>query len=316
MTADYARILWKPAFLGGSQATIPGQQWSLRRQKQYPALATVPGDFGPNYPVAVPFPNTLDQHGVAYPAGLVAVFTAHELPTPLTPGLTYNEMIEAAMFGPDGGVPTNSFLSGKVFLVPGVLPVGYTANLHTTWERDGDLATGYKSATGDGFPAWTPAIDWYGNETTIDLSFASAATIDSDSIGLRKLQVRMTDTGATIPTYTGSWVVNISHDAAGGATPLSGGDTPDGSASFAQGVWAGVAGAWATPYVDVGALTPSTHGVLTSWVAVVDSSGVTPTGFYTGALSGVYLAHSARLDVPLPMTVPGPRGLIAPGGTV
>lgn len=313
---DYARILWARDTIGFSHAILPGQQVALRRFKQFPGMATVAGDFSNNYPVAVTFPNTLDRWGVAYPAGLVAVIARHSLPSPLSGGLTYNQMFESQLFGPDGGVPV--FASGITYLVPGVLPAtGYAANLHTSWERESNgNPLGYKIATNDSSSYyWQPRADWYGNFASTALFTATAVNIGSSVPGFRQVKIRLTYAGATIPTYTGSYVVTVSHNAAGGFTPLTGGDTVDGTASFADTAWSGVAGAWTTGYVDIGPCLPTTHGLLSSWVAKSDSSGVGVTGSYTGAAT-LFVALCPRLDIPLPMTVPGYGGLIAPGGTV
>lgn len=323
MTLPHSRALWGYGYPQGAGASV---QWGRR----FPCSPDKSGiafveSFDPLTirPYALIWTAAGDtSFGVAFDAGVVRVDKGGADSFNILAGAgTIDARIEARLAS---------------FCVPGVLPVGYTANNREEWAMGnyGIFASGAprqtwdiarrRTAAGWSAPTWLPdsrAIT--GTSATFSTGFTTGVrngTYDVPSIGYRKLQVRVgtsTSLGAgslTAADFNGTLALNLSHNTGGSSSPAVGGVT-DFTRSIVRADFNAISGGTVfTPYFDAGAIYP-TLGVLTQFLAQLDMTGVTATPAGSGGWSAQFkLSHA--VNVPFPNLVSGIGNLIAPGGYV
>ncbi len=325
MTINHTAAMWG---YGGSPSlgTLAGQQAGYRRGRLFPVCPSTASGSATIRPYVIPWTPTVDQWGIAFPAGLVGVVAAANLPGTLSGDL--NVDLETKWADLAGG--------SAMVAVPGVLPGGYTPNLHVPWRTAAwDLS---RLPTADGWIAktWLPNATPWGS-SIIDFTFWSPTLVASGANstlrtswpGWRNLKIRAGGNNGSGPPATkptsGQCVIRISHNADGSAGASTGDlDTVDATVTItAAQITANydiVSGAYQSDPIDLGGPFLATFGTLSRFVYRVVSNTLTsgsggsgPPSFIAGVDPVVFL-ESYRVDIPYPVTLAGYGDLIAPGG--
>ncbi|MBA3622967.1 MAG: hypothetical protein H0W48_00555 [Methylibium sp.] len=327
-----------PSFVGYAMSgTDAGPQLAARMGRAVPIdrtqfvdpLAWYPGSPEPCRRMLIDVPISADDWGVSFPYGIVAVVES------------------VATVSSSGSYPARwaEYWAGDVFyLVPLVLPVGYTPRLRRDWFAYQYAAgsSGYspfsythRTATGLSAPIeWIPSGVVRGTTGGLSTPLADIKYLQDNGLtehriiysvspGFREVQYRVSwqDRFARAPDWAGTIDVFLRRNA-DGSHPGAGvnGDTTDVADSLALSDFDNLAtsGWHFSEWRSAGALAPSL-GVVTNWQAhlsVANMARGSPGMLNILDTYGIVLQLrlSPRVDIPLPYTITGRGGLIAPGG--
>ncbi len=287
---------------------IAGGQLATRLGRRFPMAHTTAGANTLIRPMAVPFNHTVDQWGVAFPAGLVGVTRRLALPNPIVG--TLEEGFQADYDDPHLSEPTKQLIA-----VPGVLPVGYSPNLYDGWHSTEPDLTRNRTASGYDYIAWLPSVVPQGDASSATFTGGGGGPINyalygnGGTTGYRKVQFRLITATASVAAGF-SVALTISHNADGTDPGFAIGDTVDwtGNVTDADFINPIGGGSMGTDFIDAGPALASLGALTTFRMQSDATAGAT----WPGLLLVTHL--SPRMDVPYPMSVHGHGDLIAPGG--
>jgi hypothetical protein len=272
-----------------------------------------------------------DEFGVAYPAGTLVVVNEQGLLRDLAGD--YNSEFE--YFWKER---RQDLLGG--WLVPGVLPEGYTpqgplwrshreheyisgSSFDPMWYdasgffSHGIIANPWPPSDGIGSELDTFPVVWTGTLSGSTYNGPDVNYNYSQTTGFRYVSYRIVTTNVSPSTFTGNIDITLSHNADGSDPGSGDGDTIDftdsvdvSTLTFIPGV--GVTNDWQPVGPILAAL-----GVITHFHLRIGSTGINGSGLGPLTITAkVQFQLSPRVDVPWPTTVMGIGNLIAPGGIV